>query len=63
MHPLLFILMQILKHKISVLEASNLELRCELQQTKSACEHFAQAAIDSQVFFFFSSNVIMYEST
>ncbi|XP_058221259.1 kinesin-like protein KIN-4C isoform X1 [Rhododendron vialii] len=41
--------LQILKHKISLLEASNAELRGELQERRIACEHLAQRALDAQV--------------
>ncbi|KAL6995204.1 Kinesin-like protein KIN-4C [Sarracenia purpurea var. burkii] len=41
--------LQILKHKISLLEASNAELRGELQERRIACEHFTQRALDAQV--------------
>ncbi|XP_058202834.1 kinesin-like protein KIN-4C [Rhododendron vialii] len=36
------------KHKISLLEASNGELRGELQESQIACEHLAQRALDAQ---------------
>ncbi|KAI8550248.1 hypothetical protein RHMOL_Rhmol06G0089900 [Rhododendron molle] len=36
-------------HKISLLEASNVELRGELQERRIACEHLAQRALDAQV--------------
>ncbi|KAH7849370.1 hypothetical protein Vadar_016870 [Vaccinium darrowii] len=41
--------LQILKHKISLLEASNVELRGELQERRIACEHLTQRALDAQV--------------
>ncbi|KFK27871.1 hypothetical protein AALP_AA8G439800 [Arabis alpina] len=41
--------LQILKHKISLLEASNRELQNELQERRVACEHFSKRAYDAQV--------------
>ncbi|KAF5955373.1 hypothetical protein HYC85_008229 [Camellia sinensis] len=41
--------LEILKHKISLLEASNAELRVELQERRIACEHLTQRALDAQV--------------
>ncbi|XP_057490870.1 kinesin-like protein KIN-4C [Actinidia eriantha] len=41
--------LQILKHKITLLEASNAELRGELQERRIACEHLSQRALDAQV--------------
>ncbi|XP_061372067.1 kinesin-like protein KIN-4C [Gastrolobium bilobum] len=41
--------LQILKHKISLLEASNAELQQELKRRQVTCESFAQHALDSQV--------------
>ncbi|GAB4844185.1 hypothetical protein Ancab_037551 [Ancistrocladus abbreviatus] len=41
--------LQILKHKISLLEASNSELQRELQERQITCEHLTQRAIDAQV--------------
>ncbi|PSR99819.1 Kinesin-like protein [Actinidia chinensis var. chinensis] len=41
--------LQILKHKVSLLEASNAELRGELQERRIACEHLSQRALDAQV--------------
>ncbi|KNA10715.1 hypothetical protein SOVF_141490 [Spinacia oleracea] len=41
--------LQILKHKISLLEQSNAELQRELQERHISCEHFAQRALDAQV--------------
>ncbi|KAF8377384.1 hypothetical protein HHK36_030761 [Tetracentron sinense] len=41
--------LQILKHKISLLEASNAELHRELQESRITCEHLAQRAVDAQV--------------
>ncbi|XP_052190955.1 kinesin-like protein KIN-4C isoform X2 [Diospyros lotus] len=40
---------QILKHKISLIEARNAELQKELQQSQIACEHLRQFAVDAQV--------------
>ena len=41
---------QILKHKISILEASNAELQRELQERRVTCESLTQRACDAQVF-------------
>ncbi|CAL9244424.1 unnamed protein product [Arabidopsis halleri] len=41
--------LQILKHKISLLEASNRELQNELQERRVASEHFSKCAYDAQV--------------
>ncbi|XP_030933548.1 kinesin-like protein KIN-4C [Quercus lobata] len=41
--------LQILKHKISLLEASNAELHRELQERKVTFEHLTQRALDAQV--------------
>ncbi|KAG7606832.1 Kinesin-like protein KIN-4C [Arabidopsis thaliana] len=41
--------LQILKHKISLLEASNRELHNELQERRVASEHFSKRAYDAQV--------------
>ncbi|KDP41481.1 hypothetical protein JCGZ_15888 [Jatropha curcas] len=41
--------LQILKHKVSLLEASNAELQRELQERRVSCEHLTQRAIDAQV--------------
>ncbi|KAG2698726.1 hypothetical protein I3760_07G163000 [Carya illinoinensis] len=41
--------LQILKHKISLLEASNAELQRELQARRVTCEHLTQRALDAQV--------------
>ncbi|CAK9186592.1 unnamed protein product [Ilex paraguariensis] len=41
--------LQILKHKISLLEASNAELQRELQEHRISCELLTQRAIDAQV--------------
>ncbi|KAK7321269.1 hypothetical protein VNO77_31748 [Canavalia gladiata] len=41
--------LQILKHKISLLEASNAELQRELQERRVNCESLAQRACDAQV--------------
>jgi hypothetical protein len=48
-------LFQILKYKISLLEASNAELQRELQDRRVTCEHLTQRALDAQVLsnFFF----------
>ncbi|KAJ8450283.1 hypothetical protein Cgig2_004740 [Carnegiea gigantea] len=40
--------LQILKHKISLLEASNAELQRELQEHRISCEHFSQHALEAQ---------------
>lgn len=51
---------QILKHKVSLLEASNAELQRELQERRDTCESLKQRACDVQVFIsilcVFSSN-------
>ncbi|KMT00214.1 hypothetical protein BVRB_1g020280 [Beta vulgaris subsp. vulgaris] len=41
--------LQILKHKISLLEASNAELQRELKERSISCENLAQRALDAQV--------------
>ncbi|XP_043711239.1 kinesin-like protein KIN-4C [Telopea speciosissima] len=41
--------LQILRHKISLLEASNAELHRQLQERQVTCDHLAQRAIDAQV--------------
>lgn len=41
--------LQILKHKVSLLETSNAELKQELQERRLACEHLTQHALDAQV--------------
>ncbi|KAL2317622.1 hypothetical protein Fmac_031498 [Flemingia macrophylla] len=41
--------LQILKHKISLLEASNAELQQELQERRVTCESLSQRACDAQV--------------
>lgn len=41
--------LQILKHKISLLEASNAELQRELQERKVTSDHLTQRALDAQV--------------
>ncbi|KAK3038314.1 hypothetical protein RJ639_031410 [Escallonia herrerae] len=41
--------LQILKHKVSLLEASNAELQRELQERRISCEHLTQQAIEAQV--------------
>uniref|UniRef100_A0A2N9J4E5 Uncharacterized protein n=1 Tax=Fagus sylvatica TaxID=28930 RepID=A0A2N9J4E5_FAGSY len=41
--------LQILKHKKSLLEASNAELQWELQERKVTSEHLTQRALDAQV--------------
>ncbi|KAK9930271.1 hypothetical protein M0R45_027313 [Rubus argutus] len=41
--------LQILKHKVSLLEASNMELRQELQGRRVTCEHLTQRALEAQV--------------
>jgi len=46
--PLIF---QILKHKISLLEASNAELKHELKRRQLTSENVAQRALETQVFF------------
>jgi len=45
----LHLLIQILKHKVSLLEASNVELQRELQERRMTCEHLMQRAVDAQV--------------
>lgn len=40
---------QILKDKISLLEASNVQLRKELKERRVSCEHLAKCAVDAQV--------------
>ncbi|KAK9023461.1 hypothetical protein V6N11_003680 [Hibiscus sabdariffa] len=41
--------LQILKHKVSLLEASNAELQRELQERRLTSEQLAQRALDAQV--------------
>ncbi|KAH9621896.1 hypothetical protein KSS87_019085 [Heliosperma pusillum] len=41
--------LQILKHKISLLEASNAELQRELRERNINCEHLSRRALDAQV--------------
>ncbi|KAH7524747.1 hypothetical protein FEM48_Zijuj06G0152200 [Ziziphus jujuba var. spinosa] len=41
--------LQILKHKVSLLEASNSELQRELQERQVTCKHLTQRALDAQV--------------
>ncbi|TXG52671.1 hypothetical protein EZV62_021840 [Acer yangbiense] len=41
--------LQILKQKVSLLEASNAELQRELQERRVTCEHLTQRALDAQV--------------
>ncbi|KAI4307496.1 hypothetical protein L6164_030675 [Bauhinia variegata] len=41
--------LQILKHKISLLEASNAELQRELQEREVTCENLTRRALDAQV--------------
>ncbi|WCJ42628.1 Kinesin-like protein KIN-4C [Euphorbia peplus] len=41
--------LQILKHKVSLLEASNVELQRELQERRVTCEHLTQSAFNAQV--------------
>ncbi|KAJ7958917.1 Kinesin-like protein [Quillaja saponaria] len=41
--------LQILKHKVSLLEASNTELQRELKERRITCEHLSQRAFDAQV--------------
>ncbi|KAJ4887807.1 P-loop containing nucleoside triphosphate hydrolases superfamily protein [Raphanus sativus] len=41
--------LQMLKHKISLLEASNRELQNELKERRVTCEHFSKRAHDAQV--------------
>ncbi|XP_058069337.1 kinesin-like protein KIN-4C isoform X2 [Magnolia sinica] len=42
--------LQVLRHKNSMLEASNAELHQALQERQNACEHLKQRAIDAQDF-------------
>ena len=49
----LFSFSQILKHKISLLEESNAELRRELQERRITSDHLTQRALDAQVCFIF----------
>ncbi|KAK4770489.1 hypothetical protein SAY87_031021 [Trapa incisa] len=41
--------LQLLKHKVSLLEASNMELQRELQERKISCDYLAGRAINAQV--------------
>ncbi|KAL1817639.1 hypothetical protein ACET3Z_020213 [Daucus carota] len=41
--------LQMLKHKISLLEANNAELQRELKERMISCEHLSKRAIDAQV--------------
>ncbi|ONK69479.1 uncharacterized protein A4U43_C05F23380 [Asparagus officinalis] len=41
--------LQVLRHKVSLLEASNVELRKELKERQITCDHLAQRAIEVQV--------------
>ncbi|KAL5777374.1 hypothetical protein ACOSP7_010300 [Xanthoceras sorbifolium] len=41
--------LQILKQKVSLLEASNAELQRELQERRVTCEHLTQRALEAQV--------------
>ncbi|XP_068655953.1 kinesin-like protein KIN-4C [Aristolochia californica] len=41
--------LQILRYRISTLEASNVELRKELQESQITCDRLAQCALDAQV--------------
>nr|GMD93977.1 kinesin-like protein KIN-4C [Ipomoea batatas] len=41
--------LQILKHKISLLEVSNMELQQELMECRTNCDHLSKRAIDAQV--------------
>ncbi|XP_050379014.1 kinesin-like protein KIN-4C [Argentina anserina] len=41
--------LQILKHKVSLLEKSNMELKQELQGRRMTCEHLTQRALEAQV--------------
>jgi len=43
-------LFQILKYKISLLEASNAELQRELQDRRVTSEHLTQQALNAQAF-------------
>lgn len=55
-----------LKHKISLLEASNAELQRELQERRTSCEHLSQRALDAQVSLFWiigKSNTIYVHHT
>jgi len=47
----LLVFFQILKQKISLLEASNAELQRELKERRISCEHFSQRALEAQVCF------------
>lgn len=49
------VVLQILKHKISLLEASKMELQTELQECRIGYEHLSQRAIDAQVGFLLMS--------
>lgn len=48
--PQYIFLLQLLKHKVSLLEASNMELQRELQERQTSCDHLTQRAIDAQVY-------------
>ncbi|CAN6449501.1 unnamed protein product [Victoria cruziana] len=41
--------LQVLRHRISVLESSNNELRHELEETRMNCERLVQSAVDAEV--------------
>ncbi|WOK92526.1 kinesin-like protein KIN-4C isoform X1 [Canna indica] len=41
--------LQVLRQKISLLEASNAEIRQELKESQVTCEHLRQSALDAQV--------------
>uniref|UniRef100_A0A6N2MLA4 Kinesin motor domain-containing protein n=1 Tax=Salix viminalis TaxID=40686 RepID=A0A6N2MLA4_SALVM len=41
--------LQILKHKVSLLEVSNTKLQRELHERQLTCEHFNQTAVEAQV--------------
>ncbi|KAJ8640473.1 hypothetical protein MRB53_017167 [Persea americana] len=41
--------LQILRHRVSELEASNAELHQELHKCQTTCDHLAQCAVDAQV--------------
>ncbi|MQL87255.1 hypothetical protein Taro_019809 [Colocasia esculenta] len=41
--------LQLLRHRISLLEASNAELHQELRQRQMTCEHLSQRALDAQI--------------
>ncbi|KAJ7965816.1 Kinesin-like protein [Quillaja saponaria] len=41
--------LQILRHKVSLLEASNTKLQRELKERRVTCEHLSQRALDAQV--------------